>query len=282
MVAYVICGKCRPFRHGAGCHPRRGDLVSPDGAAFELATLAPKYSVGLRVVSWQEDARTAHIEWDADSSGLASGGGVLDLSTGQVAPLVFATPWGLSGTVKALAVSATGNELWQSWLGIHQRFYRYGVKDGWTVASINDLEGIGDRTSPSRWDTAMVTDDPRVATRPDSAAVLFEQRATRGGSLEQVVVYSVDTDSKVSGAVRFDSPIEPGALCAMSAWVGDSELAYDCGGKQVTFRTVAPVVGMEGDSGYGAGVTPAPGWAVSTTGVVGYGQATSVSYLAQP
>jgi hypothetical protein len=257
-------------------------LVSPDGAAFELDTLAHKYSVGLRVVSWQEDARTAHVEWDGDSSGVASGGAVLDLATGRVAPLVFATPWGQSGTVKALAVSATGNELWQAWLGTHQRFYRYGTKDGWTVASINDLEGIGDRTSRSQWDTAMVVDDPRVVTRPDSAAVLFEQRSERGGPLEQIVVYNVDTGGQVASDLQFDFPIGPDTVCTMAGWVGDSELSYDCGGKQASFFTVAPVAGMQDGAKYGDAVSPAPGWGVSKTGVVGYGQATSVSYLAQP
>ena len=185
---------------------------------------------------------------------------MLDLATGTVAPLVFATPWGQSGTVKALAVSATGNELWQSWLGTHQRFYRYGVKDGWTVASINDLEGIGDRTSPSRWDTAMVTDDPtgRDAARLGRGALRTEA-ATRGGPLEQIAVYRVDTDSKVAGDVQFDSPIGPDTVCTIAGWVGDSELSYDCGGKQVTFRTVAPVAGMEDGAQYGAAVSSGPG-----------------------
>jgi hypothetical protein len=257
-------------------------LVSPDGAAFELAALAPKYSVGLRVVSWQENARTAHIEWDGDSKGVASGGAELDLATGRVLPLVFATPWGQSGTVKALAVSVTGNELWQAWLGTHQRFYRYGTKDGWTVASINDLQGIGDRTSPSRWDTAMAVDDPRVVTRPDSAAVLFEQRPERGGPLEQIVVYNVDTGGQVAGNLLFDFPIGPNTVCTMAGWAGDSELSYDCGGRQASFFTVVPVAGMHDGAKYGDSVSPAPRWGVSKTGVVGYGLATSVSYLAQP
>lgn len=256
-------------------------LVAPDGARFELTSLAPEYSVGLRVVSWQEATRTAHIEWAGDSTGVASGGAELDLATGRVSPIVFATPWGESSTVKALAVSAKGNELWQAWLGTHQRFYRYGVTDGWTVASVNDLEGIGDRTSPSRWDTAMVDDDPRLATRPDSAAVLFEQRAERGGTLEQIIVYNVDTGARVVSDLRFEIAIGPHTVCTVTGWVGNSELSYDCGGEPLSFYTVGPVGAVEDGAQYGRTVRPAPGWGVSTTGVVGYDRATSVSYLAQ-
>ncbi|NTV39919.1 MAG: hypothetical protein HGA51_08200, partial [Demequinaceae bacterium] len=104
---------------------------------------------------------------------------MLDLGTGAVSPIVFATPWGESSTVAPLAVSATGNELWEAWLGTHVRFYRYGTADGWTVASVNDLEGLSDRTAAPRWDTAGMLGDSRLATRPDSAAVLFEFRPTR-------------------------------------------------------------------------------------------------------
>lgn len=258
-------------------------VVAPDGATFEVARVAPEYSIGLRVVSWQEDARTAHLVWEGDvPAGVPSGGGVLDLETGELEPLVFATPWGESSTVKALAVSATGNELWQAWLGTHQRFYRYGPATGWTVASVNDLEGIGDRTLESRWDTATVADDPRLATRPDSTAVLFELRPWRDGPLEEISVYRVDTDAMVAVAVNFTVPIEPDVVCTMAGWTGRSEVTYDCGGHSESFVTGTPLADTSEGNEYGAAVVAARQWSVWNTGVVGYREPTSASYLVTP
>ncbi len=258
-------------------------LVSPDGAAFELAQAAPEHSIGLRVVSWQEDARTAHLVWEGDvPAGIPAGGGVLDLETGDLSPLVFATPWGESSTVKALAVSAKGNELWQAWLGTHQRFYRYGPTSGWTVASVNDLEGVGDRTRESRWDTATAVDDVRLATKPDSTAVLFEYRPWHDGPLEEITVYRVDTDTLVASHLRFEFPIEPDVGCTMAGWEGHSGLSYDCGDQRVSFSSVSPIADTTEVTQYGASIVAATSWAVWKTGVVGYGQATSASYLVTP
>ncbi len=258
-------------------------LVAPDGAAFELAHVAPEYSIGLRVVSWQEQPRTAHLVWEGDvPAGIPAGGGVLDLESGDMSPLVFATPWGESSTVTALAVSAAGNELWQAWLGTHQRFYRYGPDTGWTVASVNDLEGVGDRTLDSRWDTAEVSDDSRLATKPDSTAVLFEYRPWRDGPLENITVYRVDTDSMVAGNVTFGFPIEPDVVCSMAGWAGRSELSYNCGEQRVSFTTVVPIAETSEGTQYDAPAVAATDWAVWKTGVVLYREATSASYLVTP
>ena len=256
-------------------------LVDPDGVSFELAALDPEYSLGVRVVSWQEDERTAHIVWEGDDTSVAPGSAVLDLDTGAVSPIVFATPWGESSTVATLAVSATGNELWEAWLGTHVRFYRYGTADGWTVATANVLEGISDRTANPRWDTAKLLGDSRVVTRPDAAAVLFELRPTLKGSPTNVASYDVDADVYVTRDVSGAFPSAPDSECTVAAWVGDAALSYDCGALSVDVN-VAPDAGVSEGARYGERVYADKKWAVLNTGVVGYREATSVSYLVAP
>jgi len=256
-------------------------LVDPDGVAFELFELAPEHSVGARVVSWQENERTAHLVWAGDSTGVAPGGAVVDLENGAVKPLVFATPWGESSTVAPLAVSAAGNELWEAWLGTHQRFYRFAEADGWAVASINDLEGLSDRTADGRWDTAMLVDDSRLATRPDSGAVLLEYRPSRNGPLEDAKVYRVDTDTLVEVNVGFSFPIGPEVVCTTAEWLADAALTYDCGDQQATFPYPAFPETVAGAS-YGEAIVADSEWAVLNTSRVGFREATSVSYLVSP
>lgn len=256
-------------------------LVDPDGVAFELASLDPEYSVGMRVVSWQEDARTAHLAWDGANEAGSTTGAQVDLETGTVSPLVFATPWGQSSTVAPLAVSASGNELWEAWLGTHQRFYRYAAADGWTVASVNDLEGLSDRAAGERWDTAMPADDARLVTRPDSEAVLFELRPWLDGPFVDAKIYRLDTDTIVAARVFFTFPIQPDVTCAMVGWVGDSELTYECGGQEASF-TYPAIPAMGEGASYGQAVASGSKWAVLNTSKVGYGEATSVSYLVAP
>lgn len=256
-------------------------LVDPEGVAFELAELGPEYSLGARVVSWQEDERTAHLVWEGDNESIAPGGAVIDLATGTVSPIVFATPWGQSSTVAPLAVSATGNELWEAWLGTHVRFYRYGTADGWTVATANDLEGISDRTASPRWDTAEVAGEPWLLTRQDSAAVLFELRPTRDGSPTAVAVYDLDADVYVSRDVTSDLPKGAESGCIVTDWVGDATLSYDCGGSSLSV-TVATDAGVSADAHYGDPMYSGEKWEVLGTAVVGYREATSPSYLVAP
>jgi len=256
-------------------------LVDPDGVAFELLELAPEHSVGARVVSWQENERTAHLVWAGESTGMAPGGAVVDLQNGAVKPLVFATPWGESSTVAPLAVSAAGNELWEAWLGTHQRFYRYAEDDGWVVASFNDLRGISDRTAAQRWDTAALVGDSRLGTRSDSGAVLLEDRPWRNGPLEDAKVYRVDTDTLVEVNVSFSFPIGPDVVCAVTEWVGDAELTYDCGDRQATFSYPAIPESSVGAS-YGTAITSDSQWAVLNTSRVGFHEATPASYLVAP
>lgn len=257
-------------------------LVSPAGAHFEVATLAPEQSAGLRVVSWQEDDRTAHVVWDGDvSASVPAGGGELDLATGQLAPITFSTPWGVSGTVSPLAVSATGNELWEAWIGTHQRFYRFGTADGWTVATVNDLEGINDRLAGRAWDVGTPLGDARVAVRPDSAAVLFELRLVANSVPAAVAVYDVDADVYETTDASSTFPKDGANACWADRWVGDAALYYACG-EDAVMVTVSPDRGQFSGMGYDLlGDGELPGRA-AVTSVVGYRVATSVSYLAGP
>ena len=251
-------------------------LVGPDGATFELQGLAPEYAQGLRVVSWQEGARTAHIVWDGDhEAGVPSGGAEIDLTTGKLLPIVFATPWGVSSTVAPVAVSAAGNELWEAWLGQHVRFYRYGAVDGWTVATVNDLDGIDDLGAGDRWDVAASEEGTSIAARPDGAIVLFERR-TAGratGAPTQIAVYDLGT----AAYAKADVPEKLAGDCAASAWLDARSVQYVCapGGDA---HVVKLPLGPAFDNAAGASAYPRLNRSgnavdVSRSGYVGYGQA---------
>ncbi len=209
-------------------------LVGPQGAAFELAALPTDASAGLRVVSWQEDERTAHVEWDDPTTGTSSRGAELNLDTGALAPIVFTTPWGVSSTVAPVAVTATGNELWAAWLGTHVRYYRFGTADGWTVATLNDLEGLEDRTANVRWGIADQDGAYGMSTRDDGKAVLFERRASNGdlasGAPTELAVYDVDADVYVTSDVTKDFGAGQHGRCIVTGWFGGDELGYTCVG----------------------------------------------------
>jgi hypothetical protein len=266
-----VYSKISPASTGAAIY-----LVGPDGETFELQQLAPEYAQGLRVVSWQEGARTAHIVWEGDhEAGVPAGGAEIDLTTGKLLPIVFATPWGVSSTVAPVAVSAAGNELWEAWLGRHVRFYRYGAVDGWTVATVNDLDGIGDLGGGDRWGLATSGGGTSIATRPDGATVLFERR-TGGrafGAPAQIAVYDLDaaayTKAEVTEKLTGD--------CAVSAWLDARSVQYVCSPGSDAHILQLPVV-LPFDSAAGVSAYPrlnriGNAVAVSRSGYVGYGQA---------
>ena len=209
-------------------------LVSPQGAEFELAALPTEVSAGLRVVSWQEDERTAHVAWDDPKTGTSSRGAELNLDTGALAPIVFTTPWGVSSTVAPVAVTATGNELWAASLGAHVRYYRFGTADGWTVATLNDLEGLEDRAASVRWGIADQDGAHGTSTRGDGRAVLFERRASSGalasGAPLELAVYDVDADVYVASDVAKDFGGSQHGRCIVTGWFGGDELGYTCVG----------------------------------------------------
>jgi len=251
-------------------------LVDPDGAMFELQEVAPEYSQGLRVVSWQAEARTAHIVWDGDhEAAVPSGGAEIDLATGDILPIVFATPWGVSSTVAPVAVSAAGDELWEAWLGRHARFYRYGATDGWTVATVNDLDGIDDLDAQDRWGLASSGADTSIATRPDGATVLFERRTAGrvAGAPTQVAVYRLDT----ADYTKADAADGLSGDCVVSAWVDARSVAYACSpGSESHVVQLPPAPAFDnaaGVSAYPRLARMGEASAVSRSGYVGYGKA---------
>jgi hypothetical protein len=266
-----VYSKTSPAANGAAIY-----LVGPDGETFELQALAPEYAQGLRVVSWQQGARTAHIVWDGDhEAGVPAGGAEIDLTTGKLLPIVFATPWGVSSTVALVAVSAAGNELWEAWLGQHVRFYRYGAVDGWTVATANGLDGIGDLGAADRWDLAASGGGTSIATRPDGATVLFERRTggRASGAPSQIAVYDLDaadyTKAEVTEKLAGD--------CAVSAWLDARSVQYVCspaGEAHVVQLPLGPAFdNAAGVSAYPRLTRTGNAVDVSRSGSVGYGQA---------
>lgn len=210
-------------------------LVSPSGARFELQELDVAHSKGLRVVSWQEESKTAHIMWEGDYSlavPLEAGSAVFDLTTGAVDPIVFKTPWGSSTGVVPLAVTAKGNELWEAWVGENRRYYRYGGGDNWTVASINDLPSLGDASVTPRWMLAQffLTGVDRV--RADGAAVAFEKREVVDNyayaAPSEVAIYDVDADTFSAGTAVLNSGSGAGADCMLMEWLSGDTLGYEC------------------------------------------------------
>ncbi len=106
------------------------------------------------------------------------------------------------------------------------RFYRYGAADGWTVATVNDLDGIDDLDAGDRWGLASSGADTSIATRPDGATVLFERRAAGrvSGVPTQVAVYRLDnadyTKADVTDGLSGD--------CAVSEWLDARSVQYAC------------------------------------------------------
>ena len=251
-------------------------LVGPEGEKFELQDLAPEYSQGLRVVSWQVGARTAHIVWAGDhEASIPAGGAEIDLTTGKILPIVFATPWGVSSTVAPVAVSAAGNELWEAWLGRHVRFYRYGAVDGWTVANVNDLPGVDDLDAKGGWRLASADGDTSVSTRPDGATVLFERRDSVGtaGAPKQVATYDVDS----ANYSRADVAAQLVGDCTLSAWVDAGSVRYVCSPTKTSHVVRLPSAPAFDNA---AGVSAYPrlnpigdATVVTRSGYVGYGQA---------
>jgi hypothetical protein len=257
-------------------------LASPEGDLFELAVLPVEYSSGLAVVSWEEDFRLARIAWTGDQgAGYPGGSAQLDLTTGDVLPIVLTTPWGISSTVAPVAVSASGNELWKAWLGNHVRYYRYGVTEGWTVASVNDLEGIGDVDTPERWDAAVAAEwsefGDSMVVREDGAAVLFELRAPRlddGSDVpSQVAIYDVDADAYTVTELALDVEPAGSGVCAVVAWDGTGSLEYECGYDSRTRAVTVeggPVLGKSSDATVSSTFADEP---ATRSGYVGYQEA---------
>ncbi len=154
-------------------------LVSPDGAAFELVALDHAQSTGLRVVSWREDERTATVWWEGD--GTNSGDAAeLDLQTGALDPLDFTMPGKIHSRWETpIAVAADGTELWEAGAsGVAPRFYRWSHADGWTVAAINALPGLGTTSGFSLF--GEFNPGPAKYVRDDGNAVVLE-RVKDGG-----------------------------------------------------------------------------------------------------
>lgn len=259
-------------------------LVSPEGAAFEVQAAPVEFSAGLRVVSWQEDDRTAHIEW-GDLKGVTStGGGELDLNTGTVSPLVFTTPWGASSTVAPMAVTATGNELWAAWLGGHVRYYHFGTAEGWTVATVNDLISEGDLNARVRWGVPDGAALSGSATRSDGRAVVFEHRTAGGAASHdaptRIAVYDVDADLYSTVDVNLGT----NGGCTLTKWSAGDALEYECSKSRDAISLRLPdapdfgaVLNTPADQGDGS-----TGYGVRRTGTVGFGEAPSRAALFPP
>jgi len=213
------------------------------------------------------------------TTGTSSRGAELNLDTGALVPIVFTTPWGVSSTVAPVAITATGNELWAASLGTHVRYYRFGTADGWTVATLNDLEGLEDRAASVRWGIADQNGAHGTSTRGDGRAVLFERRASSGalvsGAPMQLAVYDVDADVYATSDVAKDFGTGQYGRCTVTGWFGGDELGYTCVG-----TTDATIIKLQDvpDSGEMSGLPmrradEATGSGPRLSGYVGFGEA---------
>lgn len=263
-------------------------LVGPSGARFELQELDLKQSAGLRVVSWQEEARTVHIMWEGDYSEpvLADpGSAVLDLTSGLVDPIVFKTPWGSTGNVSPLAVSAAGNELWEARTSDHRRYYRYGGGDDWTVAAVSDLEVAGAASTPGWRLGGYGNYEQLTGVRTDGAAVLFEKGdwwAATGNALAatEIAVYDIDADSYVLSQPALNPTGTSTVVCNVTSWARDADLTYDCWGDDTPSTTVqVQAVGAPPAKPVPSSRRPMSGAGDALSAEVRYGEPTQLSYL---
>jgi hypothetical protein len=264
-------------------------LVSPDGASFELLTLALEHSDSLIVWSWQEGEHGAHIEWlQRDSDGQRSLYGELNLDNGDISRIVFTTPWGATDTVSLLAASATGNELWRAYVGDHLRYYRFDGSDGWEVSSLNDLDGIADASAPM-WDLVNLNIAHGMVTA-DGSQVLLENRAGLPDSLDpltRILIYDVDSDAYFLSADNL-SVAAPGTECTVAQWSGGASVTYRCHPPQGEVKVQVLVPGAPEPGSHTQGDAPSNtsvenvgaltgtienGRGVLQSGYVGYGQA---------
>jgi len=204
-------------------------LASPDGAMFELLTIPLTYSDSLTVWSWQEGSHGAHIQWwERDSERQRFLEGELNLDTGDVSPIVFTTPWGATDSVRLLAASETGNELWGAHIGDHLRYYRFDVADGWVVSSLNELDGIADANAPM-WDLVNRYDRHGMVTA-DGSQILLENRDGLKDFLDplmRILIYDVDSDEYFLSADNLSIAV-PGTECTVAEWIGGGTVTYGC------------------------------------------------------
>ncbi len=256
-------------------------LVSPDGATFELFGLDHKDSAGLRVVAWHEDERMAVVWWEGDDVDPGDAAW-LDLSTGAIDPLDFTMPGKVHSTVETpIAIAADGTELWQaSAPGVAERFYRWSHADGWTVAAVNDLPGLGTATG---FDVAVSGFPGRpVATRDDGAAVVFA-RFAEGKSIYQqdppveLAVYDLARDVVTRTMVSVDAP-----RVYFTGWsaAGTVEFeAFDKDGAPLPPVTV-PVAGAPSQGPVPSVISTGAGRGVTgESAVVRFGEAISNDFL---
>ena len=253
-------------------------LVSPDDAAFELVVLAGEQSNGLRVASWREDARSAMVWWESRGD-VPSDAAVLDLTTGALDPLDFTMPGNVHSTSETpIAIAADGTELWNATApGIYRWYYRWSEADGWTVAAVNDLPGVG--TAAGFNFLGRAVEAPTYA-RADGTAVALGRTDSDGTTWEETIIELAVYDLAADVVTR-TTPTLDLTDYSFVGWRSSEALdffAYDDEG-----HAVLPVA-------VSVGGAPAQGLApakfvdetlgtVGLSAVVGFGEATAVGVL---
>lgn len=264
-------------------------LVDPAGTRYELQVLDAAHSGGLRVISWQPEAKTVHIMWYGDGNGTAEdhapGAAILDLTTGALDPIVFTTPWGESEHVAPAAVSAAGNELWVATIDDKTRYYRISAQNDWTVASVHDLPGLGQAAGGSGWYGPTLSGWEALATRSDGAAAVFESQvwSVENASFlppDAIAVYDVDSDTYTVSPQQLNPSGSAAPWCHLMSWTGAADLAYECWGEGIETHTVhVEAVGAPPWTPVPTSRRPTIGFGESFSAQVRYGESTQLDYL---
>ncbi|MCJ7827297.1 MAG: hypothetical protein MUP36_03565 [Demequinaceae bacterium] len=192
-------------------------LVSPEGVQFELTSLPKSIAQDPTVVSWQEDQRTARIQWD-----YLSEGGLLNLADGSVDPVSFTMKSGASETERFLSMNSANREVWmaygESWLDV--RYFTWSESEGWSALFGSNQDVVLRSSSPSNADGSKILLE--IAQPYDSG--LASSRSGKAGR-PNLVIYDLN-----AGKDSFVRPQWPGDSdwCYFDRWLDDLSVSYDC------------------------------------------------------
>ncbi|MFW2512737.1 hypothetical protein ACNI3K_03060 [Demequina sp. SO4-13] len=185
-------------------------LHSPDEVYFEIGELPEAAWNDARVVSWQEDDRTARV-WSTD------GGGLYDMRTGTYDPVEFSIDGDVAESETFVMSNSGGDELWFAENDNGGGYYRWTDLDGWEQASLwddtPDARHFGDSAGYSA-----------PLTRADGDSVLLAVAPSVDAVPSSLVEYRLFDDA----TTEFDPQFPSDAVGVIAAgWLDDASVALE-------------------------------------------------------
>ncbi len=194
-------------------------LLSPEGAAFELAELPAAATDHPAIVTWQEAQRTARIVW-----GDGSEGALVDLRTGALDPIAFTQDGVPSTWIQFVSASADGTEIWaggnDGWAGSKRRNYAWTPDGEWTRI----LRGREDLAA-STFAQAASPDDGSVVYVAATKGSRYATATARDYGQPELVYFNVSARTKADVTPAYPA----GAKCGeYFAWTGLTSIVLQC------------------------------------------------------